>query len=112
MSISVAAMPMLTFPVPGLEIPARPAWPPILDPPIWHPIIAAMHRYPTPGDPDVPTALPGPIAWCPDIAGTWRGDHFNLRRWRSDIDVQIEIDPGDCWCAQRRQSTQCNEYAL
>src|SRR5215813_1270156 len=105
-------MPIFTLPVPGLEIPARPAWPPILDPPIWHPIIASTHRHPTPCRPDVSTPFPDPIAWGPDVAGARRGDHFDLRRWRSDIDVQIEIDPGDCWCAQRRQSAQCNEYAL
>ena len=65
-----------------------------------------------PCHPDVSTAFPGPIAWCPDVAGAWHGDHFDLGRWRSNFDVQIEIDPGDSRCAQRRQSTQCNDMRL
>ena len=103
---------MLTFPVPGLEMPVRPAWPPILDPPIRHPIVSSTHWQPMPCNPDVSTAFPGPIAWGPDVVGTWCGDHFDLGRWRSNFDAQIEIDPGDSQCAQRRQSTQCNDDAL
>src|SRR5262245_37270742 len=87
--LSVATVPMLTLPVPGLEMPVRPVWPSILDPPIRYPIIAAMHRHPTPCHPDVLTALPGPIAWGPDVAGAGRGDHFDPGLWRSNFDAKI-----------------------
>ena len=80
MGVSVAAMPMLTFPVPGLEVPVRPAWTPILDPPIRHPIIPSTYRHPMPSHPDMSTTFPGPIAWCPDVARAWRRDHFDLGR--------------------------------
>ena len=65
-----------------------------------------------PANPNVTTAFPGPKAWCPDVAGAWRGDHFNLGRWRSHFDAQIEIDPGASRGAQHCQGTQGNDYAL
>src|SRR5215510_14936656 len=105
-------MPMLSFPVPGLEMPVCSSWPPILDPPIRHPIIASTHRHPTPANPDVSPAFPGPIAWGPNIARAWRGDHFDLGRWWSYFNPQIEIDPGDSRCAQHCQGTQCHDDAL
>src|SRR5262245_7164774 len=103
---------MLTLPVSGLEMPVWPAWPTILDPPIRHPIIAPLHRHPAPCHPDVLTALPAPIAWCPDVAGTWRGDHFDLGLWRSDVNIQIEIDSGNRRGAQHCQRTQCHDHTL
>src|SRR2546423_14314421 len=105
-------MPMLTFPMPRLEVPVWPAWAPILHPPLRHPIISSTHRHPASSNPDVSTAFPGPIARCPDVTRAWRGDHFDLGRWRSHFDAQIEIDPGDSRCAQHCQGTQDNDYAL
>src|SRR6266487_170336 len=105
-------MPMRTFPVPGLEMPVRTSWPPILHPTLRHPIIPWTSANPTPFPPDVPTAFPGPIARRPDIARAWLRDHFDTRRRRNNFDIEVEVDPGESRRTQNCHGKKPNNQAL